>query len=64
MHVHQPPEQKSKASNCNWVMHHATEIFEKAGAHKSDVCMTVIDADSLVPELYFLELNDRLLCEP
>jgi hypothetical protein len=53
--VHQirPNEQKGKASNVSWCAEHLDLIFEKHMINPSSVMLTILDADSWAPNIYF-----------
>lgn len=54
-------EQKGKASNVSWCAEHLEEQeFKKHGINANDVFLTIIDADSWVPEIYMLEMQERI----
>ena len=54
-------EQKGKASNVSWCVEHLEELFfEKYKIPAEKVLLTIIDADSWVPEVYVREVNDHL----
>jgi cellulose synthase/poly-beta-1,6-N-acetylglucosamine synthase-like glycosyltransferase len=54
-------EQKGKASNVSWCAEHLEEHeFKKHGINPNDVFLTIIDADSWVPEIYISEVQERI----
>jgi hypothetical protein len=54
-------EQKGKASNVSWCAEHLEEQeFKKHGINPNDVFLTIIDADSWVPEIYMVEVQERI----
>jgi hypothetical protein len=54
-------EQKGKASNVSWCGENLEEQeFKKHGINPNDVYITVIDADSWVPEIYIHEVQERI----
>ncbi len=51
-------EQKGKASNVSWCAENLEEKeFKKHGINPNDVYLTIIDADSWVPEIYITEVQ-------
>lgn len=54
-------EQKGKASNVSWCAENLEEHeFKKHNIDPNDVFLTIIDADSWVPEIYIAEVQERI----
>ena len=52
LHQIRENEQKGKASNVSWCVEHLEPIFNKNLIDPDNVMLTIIDADSWVPEVY------------
>ena len=64
-HVIKEHEAKGKASNVSWCGEHLEENeFKKHGISPDKVFVTVIDADSWVPEFYVKEMDDHIAAHP
>jgi hypothetical protein len=53
-------EQKGKASNVSWCGEHLQPIFEKHMIDPDTVMLTILDADSWAPDIYFSVLEERV----
>lgn len=54
-------EQRGKASNVSWCAEHLEELyFNKHNIDINKILLTIIDADSWVPEVYIREVEDHL----
>ena len=54
-------EQKGKASNVSWCAEHLEELYlSKLTIPIEKIVLTIIDADSWVPEVYIREIDDHL----
>jgi hypothetical protein len=57
-------EQKGKASNVSWCAENLEEcFFRPCGINLDSVFLTIIDADSWVPAIYFKEVEDHMTAE-
>ncbi len=54
-------EQKGKASNVSWCAEHLEPIFEKNMINPEQVFLTILDADSWAPDLYFDILEEEII---
>jgi hypothetical protein len=54
-------EQKGKASNVSWCAEHLEPFFEKYMINPSTVMLTIIDADSWAPDVYFDLMEEHLM---
>eukprot|EP00183_Erythrolobus_madagascarensis_P003114 CAMPEP_0185851932 /NCGR_PEP_ID=MMETSP1354-20130828/12444_1 /TAXON_ID=708628 /ORGANISM="Erythrolobus madagascarensis, Strain CCMP3276" /LENGTH=510 /DNA_ID=CAMNT_0028553047 /DNA_START=143 /DNA_END=1675 /DNA_ORIENTATION=- len=56
-HVAQPNEMRGKLSNVDWCFSHAKEELDILELPANKCLMTTLDADAIIPELYFLEIS-------
>lgn len=54
-------EAKSKSSNINWCTHHMVPMLVENGIKMDQVFITIMDADSLIPEQYTALMEDHIL---
>ena len=54
-------EQKGKASNVSWCAEHLEPILEKNMINPESVFLTILDADSWAPNLYFDVMEEHII---
>lgn len=52
LHIASPGEAQGKSANVNWCTKRLQPLFEKYQININQVLVTVIDADSIIPEIY------------
>lgn len=60
-HVLREGEYKGKGANVNWCLEHLEPIFEDAGIRKEEVLITIMDADSWIPNVYIDEIDEHMM---